>query len=617
MENGAEYHRGGPMFPGGQPHAGGGEGMVQQHGGMEALPLPLLADGVGPHGGGPAGGGDIGRGRVHSYNAEELRMLLGSGQGAMDMHGMGVPPGHPHAMGMPPSSTPQGVNGHNSEHAAVAAAQAAAAAVAISQRQQQVGAPAPLALSGDSAHGPMDAHAHVPRQMAGPPIDELGLQFLPLVGGPPLGGVGGMAHAQASHPPPQYDAALGAIAATADGFLASSPVRPAGPTADANAVNAAGAQMGAGAGGVVAGGAGGVGAAKPGGKARKPKPPSHARSEKARRDRINDNIETLKDLVPIQGNNDKASVLEQTAEYIKGLQAKMAELEAKCSAMGLSPGEPVSGGGENSAGTNSGGIAGTGAGAAGVSVSPAATASLSGGSAGDLAALRERSPSEDALAPARAVPSPQVSGSAEPVVTIDEGSSPETLFIKVVCPDRRGVLHAILNVMKRLSLDVTRAVIATPACGNIDDTFEVVQTQPVPQERIREQVTAALSALIDGSYQESEYEVVMAQLGKRTKPEPVRSADDAAATADDAAAAAAPVDRTSVDAPPPAAAALTPSSSTAPIAAAPPAASPRPDVPAEAEAVVKMETAEEEEAKEPAGAEPASEASGQPDGATA
>ena len=83
-------------------------------------------------------------------------------------------------------------------------------------------------------------------------------------------------------------------------------------------------------------------------------------------------IEQVKDLVPIQGNNDKASVLEQTAEYIKGLQAKMAELEAKCSAMGLSPGEPVSGGGENSAGTNSGGIAGTGAGAAGVSVSPAA-----------------------------------------------------------------------------------------------------------------------------------------------------------------------------------------------------------------------------------------------------
>merc|ERR1719353_1753325 len=108
------------------------------------------------------------------------------------------------------------------------------------------------------------------------------------------------------------------------------------------------------------------------------------------------------------------------------------------------------------------------------------------GVGGEDAAFAATAVAAAAAAAVRAVPSPATNGDGQPTVTVEESDQAGGMVIKVVCPDRRGLLQAILGVMRKLGLDVTRAVIATPDCGNVDDTFEVQQGDTAcDKERIR------------------------------------------------------------------------------------------------------------------------------------
>ena len=430
-----------------------------------------------------------GRNRVHSYNAEELRLLLGTpapgALGAVTAGGMSVPTSQFLPTG------PQTTQNPGAQRAAAGLVQGPS-----SQVMQQPSTSTCL-------------------------VDELGLQFLPpVVGAPAM-----LSHAAYSHGAAPYDPALAAtVSAAAEGFLTIP-----GGAGEAGSKSARQSQL--------------LKDDKASNKPRKPKPPSHARSEKARRDRINDNIETLKELVPIHGPNDKASVLEQTADYVRQMQVRVTELEAQCAKMGLGAGPVMNGsgmgmgmgvGGEDAA-FAAAAVAAAAAAAANAAanaaacnplVAPAAssppTASGSETTSAD-ASMRERSPSMNALEAVRAVPSPATNGDGQPTVTVEESDQAGGMVIKVVCPDRRGLLQAILGVMRKLGLDVTRAVIATPDCGNVDDTFEVQQGDTAcDKERIRSEVLAALATL--DAYK-GDYEALSAQLGKRVKPDPESGED--------------------------------------------------------------------------------------------
>lgn len=63
---------------------------------------------------------------------------------------------------------------------------------------------------------------------------------------------------------------------------------------------------------------------------------SHNLSEKRRRNRINEKLKTLQDLIPNSSKTDKASILDEAIEYLKTLQSQLQMMSSR-SGMGVSP----------------------------------------------------------------------------------------------------------------------------------------------------------------------------------------------------------------------------------------------------------------------------------------
>lgn len=84
-------------------------------------------------------------------------------------------------------------------------------------------------------------------------------------------------------------------------------------------------------------------------------------------------------------------------------------------------------------------------------------------------------------------------GQSVPGVEVDMG--PEHCYLKVTCPDRRGLLADVLHALRTLPLEITRAAITTGPDGFATDIFELKQTfYGTEKEMSAEEIQAAVEA---------------------------------------------------------------------------------------------------------------------------
>lgn len=114
-----------------------------------------------------------------------------------------------------------------------------------------------------------------------------------------------------------------------------------------------------------------------------------------------------------------------------------------------------------------------------------------------------------------AAPADAPSGPSVPGVEVDMG--PDHCYLKVTCPDRRGLLADVLHALRTLPLEITRAAITTGPDGFATDIFELKQTyHGTDKEMSAEEIQAAVESRLKEA-EEQYKEECQEFLGKRKK----------------------------------------------------------------------------------------------------
>ena len=188
----------------------------------------------------------------------------------------------------------------------------------------------------------------------------------------------------------------------------------------------------------------------------RPDLPGHARSEKARRDRINDLIGSLRELTKVGKAADKGTVLSETQKYVLELKERVSELETRLADVGANklPGSPET--------LTDSEVCGADVGAARV-----------------METLRARS---DGAAT-----------SGQPEVIVQE-TGPGAAVLHVACDDRSGLLSDLVTTLAASSAEISDARITTdPKTGSIRDTFAISFAEGVDLEQIRGRLAATVN----------------------------------------------------------------------------------------------------------------------------
>ncbi|KAG2499246.1 hypothetical protein HYH03_002825 [Edaphochlamys debaryana] len=229
---------------------------------------------------------------------------------------------------------------------------------------------------------------------------------------------------------------------------------------------------------------------------------SHSSVEKQRRDRINSLIDQLRELVPpehplptstaalsaaeAEARRPKHTVLADTIALLKHLQ----QLEV-CGPAQAGPASIAAAGAQPHAtqpphrGASAVGAAGSRGGA----WSP-------GGADASPQGQRPASPSPGPGAAAG--PSTGAGAAPGPCVRVEAGPTADCYYVRVRCPDRKGLLVDIMDTLRRLPLEVRTASITT-ANGMVRDVFEVRPDDPAATST--EVLQAQLQAALFGSGQ--------------------------------------------------------------------------------------------------------------------
>jgi hypothetical protein len=104
----------------------------------------------------------------------------------------------------------------------------------------------------------------------------------------------------------------------------------------------------------------------------------------------------------------------------------------------------------------------------GASASPAAAEPSGAASNG-----KSQAPPPAGAAPSELRSLPAAMGGAVSGVDVHQGSDARTVYVRVTCVDRRGLLADILNALRAMPLEVVRAAITTSADGHAIDCFEL------------------------------------------------------------------------------------------------------------------------------------------------
>eukprot|EP00191_Tetraselmis_sp_GSL018_P016223 CAMPEP_0177585514 /NCGR_PEP_ID=MMETSP0419_2-20121207/4537_1 /TAXON_ID=582737 /ORGANISM="Tetraselmis sp., Strain GSL018" /LENGTH=393 /DNA_ID=CAMNT_0019075259 /DNA_START=201 /DNA_END=1383 /DNA_ORIENTATION=+ len=194
---------------------------------------------------------------------------------------------------------------------------------------------------------------------------------------------------------------------------------------------------------------------------------SHSTVEKQRRDRINNLIDELRDLVPPQTSNGidsevkrpKHVVLSDTIALLKKLQSQIPQQMQV-----ISQENPVDH--DDAMSSDSQGQANL----LGFNL----RSSRQSSSDANGFPVRESGMSE--------LPMPPKGQNANGVVVEEAGTS---WLVKVRCKDRRGLLSDVISSLKSLDLEIRTAAITTTNDGTVHDVFEVTPDEKVSPEEIQ------------------------------------------------------------------------------------------------------------------------------------
>jgi len=195
---------------------------------------------------------------------------------------------------------------------------------------------------------------------------------------------------------------------------------------------------------------------------------SHSTVEKQRRDRINNLIDELRELVPPQTpsnggseNSDvkraKHVVLSDTIALLKKLQAQM-PLQMQSIANQQTFDEPMR---EDSADSRQQSLLG-----------------LQYRSQDGTKPTASKEKSQD-------LPMPPKNQNANGVVVEEAEEQEGLMIVKVNCKDRRGLLADVISSLKSLDLEIKTAAITTTSDGTVHDVFEVIPHPDVTAEDIQ------------------------------------------------------------------------------------------------------------------------------------